>query len=260
MKKLLFIPVAALALFSCKKEQQDQVANVDGFVNQQRDNEFRVQNGSLTAEITGDIDEDASRYAGNSYSEDITFRFVDNNRVNTNENEVNHMTTQDIMWTDEDDEDHSYTEYNVYITMYENEGSNYNDAASDNYVSISFTVYEGDIEPYMENMGISTGEPTYITVRYSLDYNPENSIDYISVSEEISSYEDLNSNDEYTLYENVDISSYEFDESTGQISFDFSASDGDNDRDPSIDEGTVQTEIFYNEILNTLDYTTPVFN
>ncbi len=261
MKKLLFIPLAAsMALFSCKKDQKDQVKNIDGVVNQQQDNEYRVQNGKLEATISGKISEFSSKYAEDSYNfENKDFSFVNNNRINNYtkvadaSGTTNYTSEQVVKWTDtsvDPYKDYEYTVKTFNIEMYENSGFNLNDPASDNKVSISFKLYSGDLTPQLEDAGYKTGSPQEISIGYSLDYSPEETIDYIQISENINSTTTFNQTTlENELEEKCSISGFEYDEATGKIKFDFKGDDSDNDRDPEID-GTVETEIFFNQIQN----------
>lgn len=275
MKKLLFIPLAAsIALFSCKKEednslpvvQQQQILEMYEYVTLQKNNESRNKQGSLAATVTGFINPNETKYADEAYSQKIDYKFtnqsklsVENINFNTNPVNINYnvMAEEEYFWTNENDVDVSYTIKYFVISMYENDGLNQNNSASDNYMKIFFQIFEGDITPNMEDEGIrvSTSDemiPNFAMVNYSFDYTPNKTIDYLPINESFMYTYD--SNDE--LDENLVISNFDFNSETGEISFDFEGNDPDQDIiEPAIENGSVSTKLVYNLILESIDNT-----
>jgi len=255
-KSILILSVAGLALFSCKKEQKENVKNTNDFVNQEKDNNYRVPMGNSTVTITGKVDSSYSKYAGTTYSfENKSFSFVNDNVDSDNE-----MSTKSTIYYNESEVKKTYTTKSVWISMYETNGFDEDDVKNSNYISISFDIFEGTLTTSQIEEGYTTGAPQNIRIQSNYEYQPEKTIDVVSNYESISKTNAKKKFDndlgkivvETKKIENVTITSFSFDETTGKISFEFSGIDPDSKFSA---KGKVETTILRNYIQETEDNT-----
>lgn len=249
-KSILILSVAGLALFSCKKEQKENVSNTNNFVKQQKDNEYRVPMGKATVTLTDKVDSSYSKYQGLTYNyENKNFSFI-----NDNVGEDNEMSTKTVYYKENgSDVEKFYTIKTFNINMYEVDGFDKDDIKNSNKISFSFSIYEGTLKDAKTAEGYSVDVPQDISLSSSYVFQPEKTIDVISNSKSITTTAAKTRFDsdlgkivvDVKKIENVIISSFMFDEVTGKISFDFTAKSPKGNLDV---KGKVETTILRNNI------------
>lgn len=249
MKKVFrtaaILAVACTAVFtSCVKKNLTEDSN--DILNSVKDDQYYESNGSVSAKFAGNL-KGFSGYTNQLYSVSRTFSFLNDNVDGTPSNV---MTTRRSSYTDKTTATNSfdYTVKHFTINMYAASGESKTDLATRESISIEFNYYEGTLPKSMLDRGIKLATPTEIAVNYSIAYNPDNTIDVLDVHGEIDyTFSDLSP---YSIVNNVTVTDFKFDATSGDISFSFSGDDRlDTDNNEKITEGTVKTTILMNKIL-----------
>jgi len=236
----------ALAFSSCRKKE---IENTNDFIDQAKNNTELQANGSITATLSGNK-KDYTNMSEEKYKfENKVFAFCNNN---FDEESVSMETQRHVRSGYSYGGTYDYIQQDFTIKMYATSSGNLENKEISDVFTISFSIYEGSLEPSKTTMGYQTGKPQNINVSYAVTYNPNTEegkkIDRVTVNGSISPTSSTNGL-VTTKTERVSIDNFGFNEETGAISFEFDGSDVEDEDNQENVEGKVNTTILVNNLL-----------